>query len=97
MPSPEAETLNETTSDELAPTSGSRFYLLVFEGESSRMFVIPEGGETVIGHDSVIGGNVWLTRSVPPNSRIYYQSKMYNGETHETDMVVVRPGKSVNQ
>jgi serine O-acetyltransferase len=55
------------------------------------------GGETVIGHDSVIGGNVWLTRSMPPNSRIYYQSKMYNGETHETDMVVVRPGKSVNQ
>jgi serine O-acetyltransferase len=24
------------------------------------------GGETLVGHDSVIGGNVWLTRSVPP-------------------------------
>jgi serine O-acetyltransferase len=24
------------------------------------------GGETVIGHGSRIGGNVWLTRSVPP-------------------------------
>jgi serine O-acetyltransferase len=54
------------------------------------------GGETIIGHDSVIGGNVWLTRSVPQNSKIYYQSKMYNGETHETDMVVVRPGKVSN-
>jgi len=28
------------------------------------------GGDTVIGHDSTIGGNVWLTKSVPPNSRI---------------------------
>jgi serine O-acetyltransferase len=29
------------------------------------------GGETTIGRGSVIGGNVWLTRSVPPNSRVY--------------------------
>ena len=28
------------------------------------------GGNTVIGHDSIIGGNVWLTRSVPAGSRI---------------------------
>lgn len=48
------------------------------------------GGDTVIGHDSIIGGNVWLTRSVPPNSKIYYQSKMYNGDTNETDMVIFR-------
>ncbi|MDR2119587.1 MAG: serine acetyltransferase [Tannerella sp.] len=27
-------------------------------------------GRITIGHDSVIGGNVWLTHSVPPNSRI---------------------------
>jgi serine O-acetyltransferase len=26
------------------------------------------GGETVIGRGSRIGGNVWLTRSVPPYS-----------------------------
>jgi serine O-acetyltransferase len=26
------------------------------------------GGDTVIGAGSVIGGNVWLTRSVPPGS-----------------------------
>jgi serine O-acetyltransferase len=29
------------------------------------------GGDTRIGHDSVIGGNVWLTHSVPPYSRVY--------------------------
>jgi len=52
------------------------------------------GGETIIGHDSVIGGNVWLTRSVPPNSKIYYQAKMYNGDTEETDLVVYRAGKN---
>jgi serine O-acetyltransferase len=48
------------------------------------------GGETVIGHDSIVGGNVWLTRSVPPNSKIYYQAKMYNGGTNEADMVVFK-------
>ena len=29
------------------------------------------GGETTIGHDSEIGGSVWLISSVPPNSRVY--------------------------
>lgn len=29
------------------------------------------GGDTAIGHDSVIGGNVWLTHSVPPFSKVY--------------------------
>jgi serine O-acetyltransferase len=29
------------------------------------------GGDTHIGHDSVIGGNVWLTQSVPPNSTVF--------------------------
>nr|WP_283243657.1 serine O-acetyltransferase EpsC [Feifania hominis] len=29
------------------------------------------GGDTTIGHDSVIGGNVWLTQSVPPYSKVY--------------------------
>jgi serine O-acetyltransferase len=48
------------------------------------------GGETVIGRNSVIGGNVWLTRSVPPLSKIYYQAKMFNGDTNETDLVVFR-------
>lgn len=33
------------------------------------------GGETTIGANSVIGGNVWLTKSVPPHSKIYYSPK----------------------
>ncbi len=33
------------------------------------------GGKTVIGHHSTIGGNVWLTESVPPHSKIYYQGE----------------------
>jgi serine O-acetyltransferase len=34
------------------------------------------GGKTVIGHDSVIGGNVWLTNSVPPCSTVYHNSEV---------------------
>jgi serine O-acetyltransferase len=33
------------------------------------------GGETVIGQGSVIGGNVWLTKSVPPGSKIFGRAK----------------------
>lgn len=29
------------------------------------------GGDTTIGHNSEIGGNVWLKDSVPPHSRVY--------------------------
>ena len=29
------------------------------------------GGDTKIGHNSMIGGNIWLTRSVPPYSKVY--------------------------
>ena len=31
------------------------------------------GGHTVVGHDSVIGGNVWLTSSVEAHSLVYHQ------------------------
>jgi len=37
------------------------------------------GGETVIGRGSVIGGNVWITRSVPPGSRVMYRSTGWQG------------------
>ena len=33
------------------------------------------GGETVIGAGSTIGGNVFLTNSVPPNSLVFYEAK----------------------
>lgn len=29
------------------------------------------GGDTKIGHNSMIGGNIWLTQSVPPYSKVY--------------------------
>jgi len=31
------------------------------------------GGDTTIGANSVIGGNVWLTHSVPPDSKVTNQ------------------------
>ena len=33
------------------------------------------GGETVLGHHSIVGGNVWVTKSVPPHSRVYFESR----------------------
>ncbi len=33
------------------------------------------GGETVIGARSVIGGNVWLTRSVPPDTQVFLKNQ----------------------
>ena len=47
------------------------------------------GGNTHVGHDSVIGGNVWITRSVPAFSKVYYQAKMNNGDG-DTDMIVFK-------
>ena len=34
------------------------------------------GGETIIGTGSVIGGNVWLTKSVPPGSLVYHNPEI---------------------
>jgi serine O-acetyltransferase len=34
------------------------------------------GGETVVGHDSIVGGNVWLTNSCPPFSIAYHTSQI---------------------
>lgn len=47
------------------------------------------GGDTVIGKGSIIGGNVWLTKSVPANSKIYYQAKMSNAKG-DTDTITYR-------
>lgn len=47
------------------------------------------GGQTVIGEGSIIGGNVWLTKSVPPDSKIYYQAKMTNTKG-ETDTITFK-------
>lgn len=34
------------------------------------------GGNTTIGDHAIIGGNVWLTQSVPPHSLVYHKSEM---------------------
>ncbi|MFP4347520.1 MAG: serine O-acetyltransferase EpsC [Desulfococcaceae bacterium] len=32
------------------------------------------GGDTVIGQRSVIGGNVWITKSIPPNTKVFMET-----------------------
>jgi serine O-acetyltransferase len=39
------------------------------------------GGATVVGRSSVVGGNVWLTQSVPPDSKVIAEPKV---ELHTT-------------
>lgn len=34
------------------------------------------GGETIIGHHSTIGGNVWLTESIPPYTTVYHKGEV---------------------
>ena len=50
------------------------------------------GGDTVIGARSVVGGNVWLTKSIPADSKIYYQAKMYNADADTTDLFILKSG-----
>ena len=35
------------------------------------------GGNTIVGHDSIIGGNVWLTNSVPPFSVVTHKADIH--------------------
>ncbi|MCC5939878.1 MAG: serine acetyltransferase [Lunatimonas sp.] len=48
------------------------------------------GGDTVIGKGSIVGGNVWLTKSIPPKSKIYYQTKLYDASSNLTDLYVLK-------
>jgi serine O-acetyltransferase len=41
------------------------------------------GGQTIIGKGSVIGGNVWLTNSVPSNSVVYHKSEIHVKDNHQ--------------
>lgn len=41
------------------------------------------GGKTVIGHDSTIGGNVWLTKSVVPYSVVFNHSEARIKTAHD--------------
>ena len=42
-------------------------------------------GRVTIGHDSVIGGNVWITTDVPPNTRVL-QGKPRSVDTFEAGL-----------
>jgi len=37
-------------------------------------------GRVTIGHDTIIGGNVWLTHDVPPHSRVLQRGAVYMHE-----------------
>lgn len=39
-------------------------------------------GRVIVGRGSVIGGNVWLTHSVPPNSRVSQAAPLQSGFEH---------------
>jgi serine O-acetyltransferase len=43
------------------------------------------GGETVIGARSTIGGNAWITESVPPDTKVYLKKPelIYSGNGHK--------------
>ena len=50
------------------------------------------GGETTVGADSIIGGNVFLTRSVPPGSLVYqtaeHRVRPHQGRFDDFDFVI---------
>lgn len=44
------------------------------------------GGKTILGKGSVIGGNVWLTRSVPANSVVFHRSEINFKDNFDSDV-----------
>jgi serine O-acetyltransferase len=50
------------------------------------------GGETVVGRNSIIGGNVWLTESIAPFSVVYHKSEIIvrnqNGYTEPINFII---------
>lgn len=50
------------------------------------------GGDTVIGARAVIGGNVWITSSVPPDTRVVIEPPRLRIRTDD-DEAEVRPGR----
>jgi len=48
------------------PTIGNR--VVIYAGATVL------GGNTTIGDDSIIGGNVWLTESISPSTQVYYKA-----------------------
>jgi serine O-acetyltransferase len=48
------------------------------------------GGDTVIGKKSVIGGNVWVTKSIPADSVVYHKSEVRLN-------IAGKPNQSINE
>jgi len=46
------------------------------------------GGDTTVGHDTIIGGNVWLTHSVAPFSLVYHTSEVKVRDKSEMKEVI---------
>ncbi len=61
--------------DELDVADGTKRHPTIEDDVTIYAGASIHGGETVIGEGSVIGGNVWLTRSVPPGSKIFGRAK----------------------
>ena len=49
------------------------------------------GGHTVIGRDSVIGSNTWITHSVAPGTRVTYAATDSGGDGHQRFQTPVPP------
>ena len=47
------------------------------------------GGKTIVGKGSIIGGNVWLTKSIPPHSKVYYKAELDISEDNDTSNIMV--------
>lgn len=61
--------------DEIDGRRGRKRHPTIEDGVTIYAGASIHGGETVIGKGSVIGGNVWLTKSVPPGSKIFGRGK----------------------
>jgi len=57
------KTINKTKRH---PTIGN--HVIIYSGATIL------GGKTTVGDNSIIGGNVWLVKSVPAGSKVYYES-----------------------
>jgi serine O-acetyltransferase len=42
------------------------------------------GADTTIGHHSIVGGNVWLTKTVPPFSTVYHKAQIQIAKLEDT-------------
>ena len=54
------------------------------------------GGKTVIGARSVIGGNVWITESVPPDTKVFLKKPELIYQGTKERQVVSGPGPTLS-